>query len=780
MKTFTKNPTNNLPLSGRLILWAALLLALCWALTPGYAQEVRNISTPNHSRTVPVETWTVPAGGPYKVKITAKGAKGGQGANLGGAGATIAGEFLVSSGQILELTAGAPGERTNTSGSIGGGGGGGGSAVKIQGGDLLLVAGGGGGGGTFGMGVGGSGGSGSVGSASIGGGEGGGPNQFGGIMGGDGDLTTGGSGGGSGGSGGGGAGAGGGGGGFLPSYLANLIVNGSGGGGGGYSGGSSGDDCCSPGGGGGSYNAGSNQSNTAGANNGGGQVIIEILELAAVVTATQPTCASPTQGSVNLDLTGDYNGNTADFEYAIVSGSAFTGSPAFTDLTADPFMVSSSFGTTGDADGETYTVRIKSKTNANLFVDNTYTLTSAQPTLTLGGIPAICAGGTSFTVPYTASSESPTSYSISGAGITAVTDQPLPASPITVNLSAPATAGNASFTLTVENAAGCVSEDIPGSVAVDALPTAAIAGNNGSVCTGSDATFTVSGTAGATLTYTVTGQSGNQTLPLNGNEQTITVSNATADATLTLLNVANANCSQDLSGSSTVAVNPLPGLTPGPDQSVVFGFKDGDNCTDISATANGGSAPYAYQWSGSSETGGTINVCPETTTTYTVTATDANGCESPERQVTVEVQDVRCGNKLNKVEICYYGVSQCVSEKIAKRYLRLGATLGSCGSGTAARIGYEGQQTTPLQLTLKAYPNPVVDVVTVEVLSPLAGAASFQVVDLQGRARQSRTEKLVEGRNEIQFRLGSLPTGIYLIRATDALNNHGVVRVSKQ
>ncbi len=313
------------------------------------------------------------------------------------------------------------------------------------------------------------------------------------------------------------------------------------------------------------------------------------------------------------------------------------------------------------------------------------------------------------------------------------------------------------------------------------LPTlTATLSGGGPICAGSDATFTVSGSAGETLTYTLTGKTGEQTLLLDGNNQTITASNATADVTLTLVRVEKDGCSQNLSGTSTVTVNPLPGLTPDPDQSVVFGFKDGDNCTDISATASGGSAPYTYQWSGSGETGGTINVCPETTTTYTVSATDANGCVSPERQVTVEVQDVRCGNKLNKVEICYYGVSQCVSKKIARRYLRLGATLGSCGSGTAARIGYEGQQTTPLQLTLKAYPNPVQDAVTVEVLSPSAGAATFQVLDLQGRTRQSRTENLIEGRNEIQFRLGALPTGVYLIRIVDALNRQGMVKVKKE
>ncbi len=172
-----------------------------------------------------------------------------------------------------------------------------------------------------------------------------------------------------------------------------------------------------------------------------------------------------------------------------------------------------------------------------------------------------------------------------------------------------------------------------------------------------------------------------------------------------------------------------------------------------------------------------MTVCPQQTTAYTVTVSDGNGCKASD-QLTVNVQDVRCGNKNQNVTICYYGVTQCVSEKIAQRYLKLGATLGGCGTGNA-RIGAE-ETSAPLQLALKAYPNPVQDAVTVEVLAPNASTASFEVVDLTGRTRQSRTEVLVEGLNEVGLRLGSLPAGLYLIRATDARNRQGVVKVSKE
>jgi hypothetical protein len=164
---------------------------------------------------------------------------------------------------------------------------------------------------------------------------------------------------------------------------------GGGGGGGGYTGGQGGFAGTSSNvGGGGSINLGANQNNTAGANNEGGQVIIELLGAAAFTadfTPTQPECTNPVQGSLRIDLTGDNEGNTAGLEYAIVADNTFTGSPTFADVTADPFDISSGFGTVGDADGETYTVRIRLKYNPGLFIDYIYTLTSPTTTRTWTG-----------------------------------------------------------------------------------------------------------------------------------------------------------------------------------------------------------------------------------------------------------------------------------------------------------------------------------------------------------------------------------------------------------
>ena len=105
---------------------------------------------------------------------------------------------------------------------------------------------------------------------------------------------------------------------------------------------------------------------------------------------------------------------------------------------------------------------------------------------------------------------------------------------------------------------------------------------------------------------------------------------------------------------------------------------------------------------------------------------------------------------------------------------------GACGSGNG-RIGVEEDLAqAPFELSVKGYPNPTQGPLTVEVMSRIAGPAQMQVLDLTGRPVQQRVEPLLEGRNQVKFDLTAQPSGTYLIRASDALNRQGVVRVSKQ
>lgn len=68
----------------------------------------------------------------------------------------------------------------------------------------------------------------------------------------------------------------------------------------------------------------------------------------------------------------------------------------------------------------------------------------------------------------------------------------------------------------------------------------------------------------------------------------------------------------------------------------------GSNCTTLQGSAAGGVAPYTYSWSpgGSTPNSANTKVCPTTTTSYTLTVTDAQGCTHLD-DVTVYVRDVR-------------------------------------------------------------------------------------------------------------------------------------------
>ena len=141
-----------------------------------------------------------------------------------------------------------------------------------------------------------------------------------------------------------------------------------------------------------------------------------------------------------------------------------------------------------------------------------------------------------------------------------------------------------------------------------------------SVCQNSSASFTIA-TQGATVTY-------------QWKKNGVNISGAT-NATLNLTNVNSSNAGNytvDIFGSScgtitsqiatlTVLALPVAAITP-VSPSICQGQA-------ITLTASGGSS---YVWGNSLGTGDTKTITPSSTTTYSVTATDANGCQASTSQ----------------------------------------------------------------------------------------------------------------------------------------------------
>ncbi|MEJ5266428.1 MAG: PKD domain-containing protein, partial [Bacteroidales bacterium] len=167
-------------------------------------------------------------------------------------------------------------------------------------------------------------------------------------------------------------------------------------------------------------------------------------------------------------------------------------------------------------------------------------------------------------------------------------------SAITIN---PAT--TTTYTVTVTNAAGCTAST-SATVTVNALPTPSISPASASICVGENTTLTASGGTGYNWSTVAT------TAAITVNPPTTTT------YTVTVTNAAGCTAST----SATVTVNSLPTASITPVSASI--------CVGESTTlkASGGTG---YTWSTGATTAA-ITVNPATTTTYTVTVTNAAGC----------------------------------------------------------------------------------------------------------------------------------------------------------
>ncbi|MDP4285206.1 MAG: hypothetical protein Q8891_12335, partial [Bacteroidota bacterium] len=342
-----------------------------------------------------------------------------------------------------------------------------------------------------------------------------------------------------------------------------------------------------------------------------------------VITVNAPTVGVGSaltaicKGGTTVALGGSYGGGAtaAVWSDGLTGGQAGTftnnggttpGTATYTASASAPASVTLTLTTSGGSCGTTSASK---------------TLTvNPSPTITLGTISPICAGSMSFTIPYSSPAGSPNQYSISGAGITTVTNGTLLGSPITVSLSAGASGTSIPFTLTVRNSSGCVSSNIPGSVTVNPAPTVTCPGNS-SVCIDASP-FTLTGGSPAGGTYSGTGVSAGTFNP------------ATAGAgshTITYTYINGSGCSN--SCSFTITVNPLPVVSI---SNLASQYCTNSPAVTITGIPTGSGGSFIAYDGGSPDGGitdngnGTATFNPSTvvgsSSTIVYTYTDGNGC----------------------------------------------------------------------------------------------------------------------------------------------------------
>ena len=207
----------------------------------------------------------------------------------------------------------------------------------------------------------------------------------------------------------------------------------------------------------------------------------------------------------------------------------------------------------------------------------------------------------------------------------------------------PSATGVRSATISIDNDD---SDENPYDFAIQGLGTAAAAtatvSGNATICAGSSTTLTA--TLTGTAPWNLTWSDGHVQNGVTASPATRSVS-PTTTTVYTLTSFSDVNGPGTASGSATVTVTPNSVVAnAGADLATTAGVsaKIGAN-----PTASGGTGPLTINWSPStglsSTTASNPTATPSSTTTYTLTVTDANGCTSAD-QITV-----RAGNLVNSL-----------------------------------------------------------------------------------------------------------------------------------
>jgi Zn-dependent metalloprotease len=325
------------------------------------------------------------------------------------------------------------------------------------------------------------------------------------------------------------------------------------------------------------------------------------------------------------------------------------------------------------------------------------------------------------------------------------------------------------YSVTVTDATNCsattsITLTQPTLFSASASVTSNYNGYNVSCAGGSDGVATAFGSGGAPpYSYEWDANAGSQTTAIATNLAAGTYSVTVTDA-------------NGCGGNASVTLTEPPPLTieAGPNQTVYYGYPPAE-CATISWSGEGGGVPpYSIQWS---DGGNQMHVvCPISTTIYTVTLTDANGCVATD-EVKICVIDVRCGKKLEKVEICHYTPSignnksqtLCIALEAVATHLAHGDMLAACGTDhncydyKSTIAGNGNDANISHDMNLDAYPNPFSNTATVEFSATSSGKATLQLYDFSGRMIKELFNAEVEMDNyyEIEIEGNDLNAGMY-------------------
>jgi hypothetical protein len=330
-------------------------------------------------------------------------------------------------------------------------------------------------------------------------------------------------------------------------------------------------------------------------------VTIAVLELPEItnVAVVQPTsCNGTNNGSLTVTATGP----SASLQYRI-NGGSWQVSNVFNNLGAGTYNVEASY--TG----------ARCTTTPTTVVLNPVT----PPSVVASPDAAICRG----------SSTNLTASGSGGTGLLTYTWTPGNQTGASVSVNPTVTI---TYTVTVEDQLGCTNTDEV-TITVNDNPTVAFTKtdatcgqSNGTIAlsvSGGQPAYTYAWTPNVSTSATATG--------LIAGTYNVTVTDVNGCTGTNLINIQNLSA---------------PTVTAAADQTICAGSP-----ATLSASTNGGTGNVSLSWSPGNLSGNNLVVNPTTTTTYTVTATDASGCSATD-QLTVNVDPAVVSGIAAPTSIC--------------------------------------------------------------------------------------------------------------------------------
>jgi hypothetical protein len=219
-------------------------------------------------------------------------------------------------------------------------------------------------------------------------------------------------------------------------------------------------------------------------------------------------------------------------------------------------------------------------------------------------------------------------------------------------------------------------------------------------------------------------------------------------------NTATALTTVTVNSELTSAIPDVYALSTYTDEKNTIYLGYGPSSLSINALVTGGTAPYSYAWStGATTTSISVTVAG----TYTAIITDAKGCQTSS-SIVINMLDVRCGNDNSKVQICHNGSVICVASSAVDTHLSHGDKLGSCNAGISSiPVSFELEQ--PASYKIELYPNPVSDILNIQV-SKLEAGARVSLFNLGGV--EVLSQSLTQAPQAVN--VSKLQPGIYVIQ----------------